>query len=38
MLGPWKLGVALAEVNPKVGFCLMDNLPIDPDRAPPEPV
>jgi len=36
MLGPRKLGVALAEANPKVGFCLMDNLPIDLDRAPPE--
>ncbi|MFO7546206.1 MAG: lysyl oxidase family protein [Trueperaceae bacterium] len=29
--------LALEAVNPKVGFCLMDNLPIDGDRPPEEP-
>lgn len=30
--------VTLVAVNPKVGFCLMDNLPIDAARAAEEPV
>jgi hypothetical protein len=39
----WSIGddgqtLALEAVNPKVGFCLMDNLPIDHDRVPAEPV
>lgn len=25
-------------MDPKVGFCLTDNLPVDHDRAPPEPI
>ncbi|MFO7546345.1 MAG: lysyl oxidase family protein [Trueperaceae bacterium] len=30
--------MALEAVNPKVGFCLMDDLPIDTERAPEAPV
>jgi hypothetical protein len=38
----WRLDgdvpVTLVAVNPKVGFCLMDNLPVDEDRAAEDPV
>lgn len=30
--------VTLVAINPKVGFCLMDNLPVDAGRAAEEPV